>query len=324
MKKLQRDKSDVSEDDEGNASNPECNDPAVGRKDKFNDKYGLIRTAPYMERAGLRVIQPKCLEIFPKPLLLTCLSCKKGVTNVDHITKPKSAYGHGEKLDDELKRALKSWREKFSQYLVTDQDRKVPIPTNRPAPFKGLNLYEGFRCGDCNYACKEERTMRKHWSIVNKKGACMGALMKKTKVQTYFESVQVFFPVNSDLDQDGSQPSLFNLYMERFEKEMERAHEQQILPPQSEHDIPPLLKGMLWHEHLEPFLIDKSGNANNHFPMYAREKVESLRSVIALPKPLKERIPLRFVTFAYLSKIKREFKLCGPRLKRMLVEYPST
>jgi hypothetical protein len=32
---------------------------------------------------------------------------KKGVKNVDHITKPKSAYGHGEKLDDELKRALK-------------------------------------------------------------------------------------------------------------------------------------------------------------------------------------------------------------------------
>ena len=112
--------------------------------------------------------------------------------------------------------------------------------------------------------------------------------------------------------------------METFEKEIEGANEQQIVPPQYEHDIPPLLKVMLWHEHLEPFLVDNLSNTNDGLPMYTHKKVRSLLSVIALPRPLKERIPLKLVAFAYLSKVKREFKLSEPRLKRMLMEYPST
>ena len=57
--------------------------------------------------------------------------------------------------------------------------------------------------------------------------------------------------------------------------------------------------------------------------MYRRENIASLRSIVALPKRLCKRIPLRLVTFSYLSKVKSEFKLCEPRAKRMLTGYPS-
>jgi len=205
--------------------------------------------------------------------------------------------------------------------------------------------------------------MQNHWRGGNRQGDCLDREAKKTKVQTYFESPMAFFAVNHHLDQDPDQPSLFNLYVERFEEEMEAALRGQILPPRSENEVSPLLKGMLWHEHLEPFLIDsqaapsedgspppsedvspppsedgspppsedgspppsKDGSLpDDDGPMYAREKVQSLRSVIALPRRLRERIPLRLVTFAYLSKVKCEFKLCDPRVKRMFTEYPST
>ncbi len=181
--------------------------------------------------------------------------------------------------------------------------------------------------------------MKNHWRDANRQGDCLDRAAKKTKVQTYFESLLVFFAVNHHLDQDSAQPSLFNLYVGRFEEEMEAALRGQILPPRSENEVSPLLKGMLWHEHLEPFLIDSQAAPSedgspppdddgslpdDDGPMYAHEKVHSLRSVIALPRRLRERIPLRLVTFAYLSKVKREFKLCDPRVKRMFTEYPST
>ena len=95
--------------------------------------------------------------------------------------------------------------------------------------------------------------------------------------------------------------------------------------------ITPLLKVMLWHEHLRPFLVDDqtrssdaSSSSQDHLqitessPMYLRENITSLRSIVALPKRLCNRIPLRLVTFSYLSTVKREFKLCGPQAKRML------
>lgn len=120
---------------------------------------------------------------------------------------------------------------------------------------------------------------------------------------------------------------------------MEAALKQQVLPPRSENEISPLLRVMLWHEHLEPFLMDSQASSSSSSsssesdngslpdddgPMYSRGKVDSLRSVIALLRRLHERIPLRLVMFAYLSKVKCEFKICDPRIKQMLTEYPPT
>jgi hypothetical protein len=179
--------------------------------------------------------------------------------------------------------------------------------------------------------------MDTHWSKMSKLGKCRNRVTKGTKVQTFFANHPIFFAVNPQLDADGPRTSLFNLYMERFEGEMEKAQERQVLPPKSENEITPLLKVMLWHEHLGPFLIDQTSssdtasddgspsnrNTNPASPMYLRENIAALRSIVALPKRLCDRIPLRLVTFSYLSKVKREFKLCEPRAKRMLTEYPS-
>jgi hypothetical protein len=180
--------------------------------------------------------------------------------------------------------------------------------------------------------------MDTHWSKMSKLGKCRNRVTKGTNVQTFFENHPIFFAVNPQLDADGPRPSLFNLYIERFEGEMEKAQERQVLPPESENEITPLLKVMLWHEHLGPFLIDQKspsdtssddgfppsgGNTKPASPIYLRENIAALRSIVALPKRLCDRIPLRLITFSYLSKVKREFKLCEPRAKRMLTEYPS-
>jgi hypothetical protein len=127
--------------------------------------------------------------------------------------------------------------------------------------------------------------------------------------------------------------------MERFEEEMENAKEQLVLPPASENEVSPLLRVMLWHEHLGPFLEDNrpetpsdssSPSPSDHSShissatVYSRKKIDSLRSIISLPRPLQKRIPLRLVTFSYLSKVKKEFKKCEPRAKRLLMQYPPT
>ena len=241
------------DDDEGNASNPEC-DPQEGEQD--NDGYGLTTIAPLMEKVGLRVIQPRCLQDHSRPLWLTCRTCRKGVCNVDHVTKPLRDHGHARKLDKATMEALEGWQKRFSQYILHSKCQNVPQPTNRPAPFIGVNIHRNSkRCIDCNYICRKQSAMDKHWSSANKLGKCRNRETKNTDAQTFFENHQIFFAVNIQLDADGSRPSLFNLYMERFEGEVERAQEQQVLPPSSENEITPLLRVMLWHEHLGPFLV---------------------------------------------------------------------
>jgi hypothetical protein len=170
-----------------------------------------------------------------------------------------------------------------------------------------------------------------HWADANKLRQCLNRIKKGTKVQTYFNFRQPFFTVNHHLN-GGPQPLAFDLYQERFGGEVESARDRQILPPKSENKITPLLKVMLWHEHLDPFLLDDQSSSDSSttsdnniaWCMYSCEKVRLLISVIALPKGLQKRIALRHVTFAYLSKIKHEFKACNPRLKCMLIEYPSS
>jgi hypothetical protein len=230
--------------------------------------------------------------------------------------------------------ALQNWQKKFSRYILHSKHLNVPQPTNRPAPFVGIKLHHAaMQCTECHYTCRKKSKMEGHWSQAKKLGKCLNRKAKNTKAQTFFECHQIFFAVNPQLDPEAS---LFNLYLERFEEKLERAQEQQVLPPSSENEITPLLRVMLWHEHLGPFLVDDqtsssdTSSGSQHSlqiaepsPMYLHEKITSLRSFIALPKRLSKRIPLRTVTFSYLSNIKNEFKLCEPRAKRMLTEYPS-
>jgi hypothetical protein len=328
-----------SEEDEGNRSNAESEGQA-------DDRYGLEEISPVLEKAGLRVVQPRCLQSYSRPLLLICRSCKKGVNNVSHAILSKSKKGHALKLDRATKKAMTTWQTTYHPHLLNTKCLDVPQPANRPAPIVGLTITSGHRCTTCGY-CGALPSLQNHWGRVNRLGRCLDREAKATKMQTFFESHVTYFAVNPHLDdQDLDGPSLFNLYLRRFEDEMEAVSKRQILPPRSENEISPLLRVMLWHEHLEPFLIDSEASSSSsspppsgsssssssddgslpddNGPMYSREKVDSLRSVIALPRRLRERIPLRLVTFAYLSKVKHEFKLCDPRIKRMLTEYPST
>ena len=160
VRTVQLDDSDyISEDDEGNASSPEWGSQA--EDNGCSDKYGLIGIAPYMEQVGLDVIQPKCLKNSLKPLLLICTreACCKGISNVNHVTKPETAYGHGHKLDKTVQNLLEDWQKKFSCYLIANNSDQVSRPLNRPAPFTGLKIYDGFKCTGCHYACREEKTM---------------------------------------------------------------------------------------------------------------------------------------------------------------------
>jgi hypothetical protein len=321
------------EDEEGNTSDAEC---AVDGDEE--DRYGLKEISPVLEKAGLRVVQPKCLQSYARPLLLICRSCQKGVSHVKHATSSKSKRGHALKLHKDTKKAMLAWETKNRPYLLSTECMEVPQPANRPAPIVGLKLTDGLRCTSCGYVGSLS-SLQKHWRDVSHLGRCLDRESKATKMQTFFESHLVYFGVNPHLDGHDlhQQPPLFDLYLRRFEDKMEAALKQQVLPPRSENEISPLLRVMLWHEHLEPFLIDSQASSSlsssssddgslpdDDGPMYSRGKVDSLRSVIALPRRLRERMPLRLVTFAYLSKVKREFKLCDPRIKRMLTEYPPT
>ena len=229
--------------------------------------------------------------------------------------------------------ALEDWQKRFSQYILHSKHQNVPQPTNRPAPFVGIQLHDGMRCTECHYTCRKKSKMEGHWSQAKKLGKCLNRKAKDTKAQTFFECHPTFFAINPQLDLEAS---LFDLYLEQFEEKLERAQEQHVLPPSSENEVNPLLRVMLWHEHLGPFLGDHqtsssdTSSSSQHGPQiaepspkYLRKNIASLRSIIALPRRLSERIPLRLVTFSYLSNVKSEFKLCEPRAKRMLTEYPS-
>ena len=173
----------------------------------------------------------------------------------------------------------------FSEDILTSNCKDVPQPINFPAPFPGVKLHSGIICVDCHYCCRTESSMRKHWSY----SKCLNKDTKDTKLQTFFESHQIFFAVNPQLDADGPQPSLFNLYMERFQEVMS-TQEQQVLPPASENEVTPLLRVMLWHEHLGPFLVDNqsepsdngSSSESDHntnmasAPVYTQKKINSL------------------------------------------------
>jgi len=149
--------------------------------------YGLKEISLVLEKAGLRVVQPKCLQSYSRPLLFICRSCQKGVSNVKHATSSKSKRGHALKLHKDTKKAMLAWQMKNRPHLLSTECMEVPQPANCPAPIVGLMLTDGLRCTSCGYVGSLS-SLQKHWRDVSHLGCCLNRESKATKMQTFFQS----------------------------------------------------------------------------------------------------------------------------------------
>jgi hypothetical protein len=220
---------------------------------------------PLLSKAGLRVIRPSCFRSTSTPMLLICTAsiCQKGInaaTAIHHATS-KSKGSHGLKLHREtVVQPLTQWLESNAQRILSqDNARSVPIPHRNSAPLWGLEVMDGLACRECTRCFPAKNSMDAHWSQDHRGLLRTVEPLKRwraAKLQTYFLSSAKYFEINPNLaglrDDD-----IYSLYLTQHAEKMDKECSDLRPSPRSEKDIPPLLKVLLWHEHLLPYLTSK-------------------------------------------------------------------
>ena len=210
----------------------------------------LVFIQPLLSKAGLRIIRPSCFRSTPTPMLLVCTAsnCEKGINvaaAIHHATS-KSQGSHGLKLHHEtVVQPIMQWLESNTQRILShDNARSAPIPHRNSAPLWGLKVMDGLACKECTRCFPAKNSMDKHWSQDHH-----GLLhtveprkrLRDAKLQTYFLSSANYFEINPNLarlcDND-----IFSLYLTQHAEKMDKECSNSRPSPQSEKDIPPLLK----------------------------------------------------------------------------------
>ena len=300
------------------------------------DTHGVAEISSTMEKVGLVVLRPSWLQDYTTPLLLVCRACLKGINiqnGISHATG-KEDGGHRLKVGKEVVVELKDWMKQKAHLFLSSTTAfgDAPSSTFTPKPLPILRVFDdALQCTSkgCGHCCLRSNAMATHWSK-NHRGERAKTKSKIVKVQTFFESHPKYFIVNPHLSGLPSN-SLYELYERQLVPEMEEECDLVVPYLASEREIPPLLKIMQWHQHLEPYLLDEesdsessSPRSSGRLPLFDKRKIRSLRSVIELPRRRSEGKLLRDVVHTYLVGTKTEGQRSEPRIRRMLMQCPLT
>jgi hypothetical protein len=198
--------------------------------------------------AGLKVMSLESYSVGCNLSIIACTSCEGGVYPKSTIPHVQS---HGIKL---TKEHISDLTETIPTLNLVTETKFLPSPPHKRAPVDSIRIHEGFLCSLCIYSGRTPATMDSHWSSNHRDQG--GADYSQGKVQTIFDRHPQYFTVLPTLKGLGPQDK-YRLYLEKFSSEIEIA-DTTFIPAISEHEIPPLLRITLWHEHLSKFTNDKA------------------------------------------------------------------
>ena len=273
------------------SSHPHDDDPGVEVEDDAKDGEGpmdvdaidpLSEAQPALDAASLRVITLTWLP--RRPQFIACRECKVGISAKVAL---KHCKGHNIVLSDVHREALTEYLENAD--LAADKD-KLPPPAPNGAPIDGLAITAGFKCTHCPYSVATAATMMSHFSREHR--GVQGTYTQNStpaSIQTYFSGTHspsfAVDVVRAGLASDDLYLAYLNQHAAAFERST------LLNKAISSSEVPPLLRVMLWHEHLEPLI----GSKHN---------VDGLLALTQLPTSVRGidwlGAPLRHAAIAYL------------------------
>jgi hypothetical protein len=228
-------------------------DQSKGPKDSAQDLSDEAEVEDTLEsnlsQAGYQVLELIYLRTMPTRKLIVCTLCGTGIPP----TVAESHYSAKHKiiLTKEKRRSLLN----FLQNGNFESDLKdVDLPKPLGPPFHGLHIHDGYACKICTYSCPNERSMNNH--IAMKHQDAQGPAKQNfqpAKLQAFVKKHPRYFTVTPILH-DIRHDDLFSVYMRTEAPKVDNLR--LFNPPQSENEVPPLLKVLQWHTHLEPHLHD--------------------------------------------------------------------
>lgn len=258
-----------------------------------------------LSRLSLRLISLSVLGLFPCPKILTCTQCLCGIPPASVL---EHATSHGIEISRADKRRLNEWLS-ITTLAKCSEDLRSPPPGS--PPISGLNIFTGFACTLCTFCACESSTIQKHLSLTHPNRA--GTWQEKCKaasLQAYFRTRPCYFAVQPALA--GLAPTdLYRLYLEQIAPPIDES--QRVNPPQDPHEIPPLVRMMGWHDHLAPYLTDRS-------------QIRSIRTLMQLPTASRGvewlGSPLRGAIHRYMKDIRAKAINSPLAVRCLLMECP--
>jgi hypothetical protein len=203
-----------------------------------------------LEAASLRIIT---LDWLPQqPQFVACQECKVGMNAKVAL---KHAKDHKIVLSKAQHEAAAAYLETMD--LATEKD-KLPPPPPHSAPIDGLAIRQGLKCAHCPYCVVATLTMKSHFS--NDHRGMQGTYLDNSgpaSIQSYFAATRSPLFAVDTVRIGLASDDLYLAYIDQHAPMFERS--KLINKALSSTDVPPLLRVMLWHEHLEPELASKDG-----------------------------------------------------------------
>jgi len=146
-------------------------------------------------------------------------------------------------------------QERMNEGHFAAESDKIKCPELPCAPFDGLLIQDGFACNLCNYCGVSSHTMDSHHRRTHKKASGTAKdNRQKVQVQAFFAQHPRYFAVNPSLH-GMNKDDFFAVYMKDYAPKIEAFSH--FNPPINVNEVPPLLKVMQWHQHLDKYTTDK-------------------------------------------------------------------
>ena len=258
-----------------------------------------------LSRISFKLITLSVLNVFPCPELLACTQCLCGIPPASVL---KHADSHGIEITRAEKRTLTEW---MSSRKLAKRSEDLTTPPPNSSPISGLKIFTGHACTLCRFCACEPLTIQKHLSQEHhNRAGTWQENCKAVSLQAFFRTRPCYFAVKPALA-GLMLTDLYRLYLEQIAPPIDES--QRVNPPQDPHEVPPLVRMMGWHEHLAPYLTDRS-------------KIRSIRGLMQLPTASQGvrwlGAPLRATITRYMKDIRTKANNSPLAVRCLLMECP--
>lgn len=187
--------------------------------------------------------------------LLICTNCETAVPKEAAYTHLQNQ--HIDMLEAQPQGFRGRLRKALARFQLVDKESVTP-PAPWGPPVESLQVQAGFACRACDYSCHSESTMTQHWKV--RKDDAHGELVAGTDrhmrcyVQQFFKPKSAFFTVIPSLAGNTNHPEYYEEYLKSI---VLCRGPDEVLQPEEQRDIEPLLDYLGWHEHLREQLKSK-------------------------------------------------------------------
>jgi Pyruvate/2-oxoacid:ferredoxin oxidoreductase delta subunit len=260
-------------------------------------------TASLWQALGLKVLSLESYGFDTTLSVLVCTECEAGV----HPKVPVAhAQSHGIKL---TKAQIDSLNNAIHFLNLASDTKDLPTRAAYKAPVDYIKIQSGLACKACVYFCPTSHTLESHWTDCH---STLGrAEWSDCQVQTIFARQPNFFavlPILKGLATDDK----YRLYISQFSAEISKG-DSSLAPAVSDHEVPPLLRVTLWHEHLAEIIKEKISVRATRLLV---DTQHGTKKHAHLDKPLSSLIE------DYMLEIKKRMKQVPIPVRMLLMQYP--